>query len=258
MNMYQLLEKNVERNPETIFLVRENVNYKDFVDLVKARATTLHKLGVKPGDVIGVLSHNLPQFPITMFAIWFLGGTVLLLDTNLTSVEYDNMTKITGCKYVCAEKSFFYKTKNFELFDIETEDGETDKSLKPYKLKDEDIATLSFTSGSTGTPKVVPLTHFNLVSCSDNLEYLNQWLRPGEMYYGFLPLYHVFGFAVGFLAPLHFGMGILLQPTINPNAIMADFAQFKPQVIPAVPKLWEIFRKKIIDGIKAKKKWWLG
>ena len=142
MNMYQLLEKNVERNPETIFLVRENVNYKDFVDLVKARATTLHKLGVKPGDVIGVLSHNLPQFPITMFAIWFLGGTVLLLDTNLTSVEYDNMTKITGCKYVCAEKSFFYKTKNFELFDIETEDGETDKSLKPYKLKDEDIATL--------------------------------------------------------------------------------------------------------------------
>ena len=77
------------------------------------------------------------------------------------------------------------------------------------------------------------------------------------MFYAFFPLYHVFGFAVGFLAPLHFGMGILLQSTINPNAIMADFAQYKPQVIPAVPKLWEIFRKKIIDGIKAKKKWGL-
>jgi long-chain acyl-CoA synthetase len=36
---------------------------------------------------------------------------------------------------------------------------------------------------------------------------------------------------------------------------MADFAQYKPQIIPAVPKLWEIFRKKIIEGIKAKKKW---
>ncbi len=255
MNMYQLLEKNVKRNPETIFLVRENVNFKDFVDLVKARATTLHKLGVKAGDVVGVLSHNLPQFPITMFAIWFLGGKVLLLDTNLTAIEYDNMTKITGCKYVCAEKSFFYKTKNFEFFDIETKDDKVDKSLKAYPLKDSDIATMSFTSGSTGTPKVVPLTHFNLISCSDNLEYLNQWLKPGEMFYAFLPLYHVFGFAVGFLAPLHFGMGILLQSTINPNAIMADFAQYKPQVIPAVPKLWEIFRKKIIDGIKAKKKW---
>ena len=257
MNMYQLLEKNVERNPETIFLVRENVNFKDFTDMVKARATTLHKMGVKNGDVVGVLSHNLPQFPLTLFAIWYLGAKVLLLDTNLTSVEYENMTKITNAKFVCAEKSFFYETKTFGFVDIEMKDEETDKSLKPYPLKDNDIATMSFTSGSTGTPKVVPLTHFNLVSCSDNLEYLSQWLKPGEMFYAFLPLYHVFGFAVGFLAPLHFGMGILLQSTINPNAIMADFAQYKPQVIPAVPKLWEIFRKKIIEGIKAKKKWGL-
>ncbi len=257
MNMYQLLEKNVERNPETVFLVRENVTFKELVKLVQARATTLRDAGVKPGDVVGLLAHNLPQFPITLFAIWYLGGTVLLLDTNLTSAEYDNMTEITGCKIVCAEKSFFYDAKGFKFFDIETKDEKNDESLKPYPLKDSDIATLSFTSGSTGTPKVVPLTHFNLVSCSDNLEYLNQWLRPGEMFYAFLPLYHVFGFAVGFLAPLHFGMGILLQSTINPNAIMADFAQYKPQVIPAVPKLWEIFRKKIIDGIKAKKKWGL-
>ena len=257
MNMYELLEKTVKKSPKTVFLVRENVTFEEFPNLVKARATTLRDFGVKPGDVVGVLSHNLPEFPITLFAIWYLGGTVLLLDTNLTSVEYENMTKITECKFVCAEKSFFYKTKNFKFFDIETKDGDADKSLKPYPLKDNDIATMSFTSGSTGTPKVVPLTHFNLVSCSDNLEYLNQWLKPGEMFYAFLPLYHVFGFAVGFLAPLHFGMGILLQSTINPNAIMADFAQYKPQVIPAVPKLWEIFRKKIIDGIKAKKKWWL-
>ena len=98
MNMYQLLEKNVERNPETVFLVRENVTFKEFLDLVKARATTLHKLGVKHGDVIGLLSHNLPQFPITMFAIWYLGAKVLLLDTNLTSEEYDNMTKVTCAK----------------------------------------------------------------------------------------------------------------------------------------------------------------
>ena len=255
MNMYELLEKNVKRNPKTVFLVRENVTFEDMPKLVKARATSLRDAGVKPGDVVGVLSHNLPQFPITLFAIWYLGGTVLLLDTNLTPVEYDNMTHLTDCKLVCAEKSFFYDAKEFKFFDIESEDKETDDKLKAYPLKDKDVATLSFTSGSTGTPKIVPLTHFNLVSCSDNLEYLNQWLKPGEMFYAFLPLYHVFGFAVGFLAPLHFGMGILLQSTINPNAIMADFAQYKPQIIPAVPKLWEIFRKKIIEGIKAKKKW---
>ena len=118
MNMYQLLEKNVERNPETVFLVRENVTFKELVKLVQARATTLRDAGVKPGDVVGLLSHNLPQFPITLFAIWYLGGTVLLLDTNLTPDEYDNMTNTTGCKFVCAEKSFFYDAKGFKFFDF--------------------------------------------------------------------------------------------------------------------------------------------
>ncbi len=257
MTMYDLLELNIKRNPKTLFLVRENITFEDLPPYVRARATTLAKEGIKHGDVVGLLSHNLPQFVYTLFAIWYLGGTVLLLDTNLTPEEYENMTKLTDCKFVVAEKSFFYKTKNFKFIDIETEDKETDESLKPYKLKEDDIATLSFTSGSTGTPKIVPLTHKNLVSCSDNLESLNMFLKPGEMLYAFLPLYHVFGFAVGFLAPLHFGMGMLLQSTINPNAILQDFAKFRPQVIPAVPKLFEIFRKKIIDGVKAKKKWWL-
>ncbi len=122
MNMYELVEKNVKRNPKTVFLVRENITFEELPELIKARATTLKKAGVEAGDVIGVLSHNLPQFPITLFAIWYLGGTVLLLDTNLTSVEYENMTKTTNCKMVCAEKSFFYDTKTFKFFDIETKD----------------------------------------------------------------------------------------------------------------------------------------
>ena len=70
MNMYQLLEKNVERNPKAVFLVRENVTFEELPELVRSRATTLKNAGVKPGDVVGLLSHNLPQFPITLFAIW--------------------------------------------------------------------------------------------------------------------------------------------------------------------------------------------
>ena len=94
MNMYQLLEKNIERNPKTVFLVRENITFEEFLEMVKARAATLHDLGVKAGDVVGVLSHNLPQFPLTLFAIWYLGATALMLDTNLTPFEYDKMCEI--------------------------------------------------------------------------------------------------------------------------------------------------------------------
>ena len=69
MNMYQLLENTVKRSPKTVFLVRENVTFEEFPDLVKARATSLRNAGVKPGDVVGLLSHNLPEFVYTLFAI---------------------------------------------------------------------------------------------------------------------------------------------------------------------------------------------
>lgn len=257
MNMFQFLENTVKKWPDVLYLVREEVTYSAFLELVKRRAATLHDAGVKSGDVVGLLSHNIPSFPITLFAIWYLGGRVLLLDTNLTPFEYDNMAQITKCSFVCAEKSFFYKTDKFTFIDITAEDGDLNPKLKPAKLNDKDIATLSFTSGSTGTPKVVPLTHYNLVECANSLLDMHEYITAGDIMYGFLPMYHVFGFAVEILATLQYGAGVLLQPTVNPKEIMADLKKYRPHVIPAVPRLFEVFRNKIIDGIKSKHKWWL-
>lgn len=257
MNMFQFLENTVKKWPDVLYLVREEVTYSAFLELVKRRAATLHDAGVKSGDVVGILAHNIPAFPITLFAIWYLGGRVLLLDTNLTPFEYDNMAQITGCGLVCAEKSFFYKTDKFTFIDITTQDGKANLKLKPAKLDDSEIATLSFTSGSTGTPKVVPLTHYNLIECAKSLLDMKDWINAGDIVYGFLPMYHVFGFAVEILATLQYGAGVLLQPTVNPKEIMSDFKKYRPQSIPAVPRLFEVFRNKIIDGIKSKHKWWL-
>lgn len=257
MNMYQLLEKTAANWPDNYFLVREEVTFSQFVKKVHARATSLSAAGVKKGDIVGILSHNIPEFPLTLFAVWYLGGTVLLLDTNLTPFEYDNMTTTTGCRIVCAEKSFFYKTDKFKFYDITKKDAKANPELLPAPLETLDVATLSFTSGSTGTPKVVPLTHFNLIECANSLEDMNLWIKSGDIMYGFLPMYHIFGFAVEILATLHYGAGVLLQPTVNPKEIMADFKKYRPQVIPAVPRLFEVIRNRIIDTVKSQKKWWL-
>ncbi|MBD5389340.1 AMP-binding protein [bacterium] len=257
MNMYQMLEKTVAQYPDTLFLVREGITYTGFIDLVRKRAAALHAAGVERGHIVGILSHNIPQFPITLFAIWYLGGTALLLDTNLTPFEYDNMMTSTDCHTVCAEKSFFYKTDKFKFFDIEHKDGKANPDLAPVPLESLDVATMSFTSGSTGTPKIVPLTHFNLVECANSLDDMHQWFGAGDIMYGFLPMYHIFGFAVELIATVHFGAGVLLQPTVNPKEIMEDFKKFRPQVIPAVPRLFEVIRNRIIDTIKSQHKWWL-
>ncbi|MBP9999885.1 MAG: AMP-binding protein [Proteobacteria bacterium] len=255
MNMNRMLETAVQQWPEILFLVREGITYSEFMEQVKARATTLMEHGVVAGDNVGVLAHNIPQFPLTLFAIWYLGARALLLDTNLTPFEYDNMVEIANCKFVCAEPGFFYKTERFKFIDITAKDTKTNSELRPYKLKDDDIATLSFTSGSTGKPKVVPLTHANLVACASSLEDMSEYFSSGDIMYGFLPLYHIFGFAIGILATVHFGGGLVLQPTVNPKYILDDFKKFRPHVIPAVPRLWEMFRNKITDTLKRQKRW---
>ena len=255
MNMYQFLEKAVSDAPDLPFLTREGITYAEFNENVKKRAATLARLGVKRGDVVGLLSHNLPEWPTTAFAIWYLGGRALLLDTNLTPFEYENMAVITECKWIIAEKSFFYKTNTVKFHDIKTPDGAIDPDLKPANVESSDIATLSFTSGSTGIPKVVPLSHFNITETAASLQDMREWINRGDTLYGFLPLYHVFGFAVGMLATIEFRGNILLQSGMNPKDIMADFAKYRPQIIPAVPRLFEVIRNKIIDGIKQQKKW---
>lgn len=257
MNMYQLLEQTASKWPDNLFLVRENVNFSGFVDLVKRRAASLHAAGVSRGDIVGILSHNIPEFPITLFAVWYLGGTVLMLDTNLTPFEYDNMTSTTDCHIVCAEKSFFYKTDKFKFYDITKKDGKPNPDLTAAPLETLDVATLSFTSGSTGTPKIVPLTHFNLIECANSLDDMREYFHSGEIMYGFLPMYHIFGFSVEILACLHYGSGVLLQPTVNPKEIMEDFKKYRPHAIPAVPRLFEVIRNRIIEQIKSQHKWWL-
>ena len=257
MTMYELLENAIAKWPDNLFLVREKVTFAEFRELVLRRAAELHAAGVKRGDIVGVLSHNIPQMPTTMFAVWYLGGTVLLLDTNLTPYEYDNMTSSTDCHIVAAEKSFFYKTNKFKFFDITQEDGKKNGRLNPAKLDALDVATLSFTSGSTGTPKIVPLTHYNLTECANSLDDMRDYFGAGQIMYGFLPMYHIFGFAVEILATLHYGAGVLLQPTVNPKEIMADFKEFRPHAIPAVPRLFEVIRNRIIDTLKARHIWWL-
>ncbi|MDR2769879.1 MAG: AMP-binding protein [Rickettsiales bacterium] len=254
MNMHQLLAKTASETPDNIFLAREKITYARFVANVAGRAATLRGLGVKSGDRVGILAHNIPEWPLTAFAIWRIGAVAVLLDTNLTPREYDNFMAAADCRLVVAEKSFFYGGAAFEFRDIEAPD-EAAGTAAPDDVSSTDTATLSFTSGSTGKPKMVPLTHFNLVECSHSLEDMREWFSDGCVLYGFLPLYHVYGFAAQLLAALHYHGSLVLQPTANPTAILADFAEFRPHVIPAVPRLWEVFRNKIIDGMKSKGVW---
>jgi long-chain acyl-CoA synthetase len=256
-NMYEMLHKACQENAAKTFFVRTGETYSDLLRDVKKRAVLLaQKFQIKKGDVVAILSGNTPEFIKSYFAITSQGAKVLMLDTGLAASEHLNMMKHTKCKLALAQKSLFV-SGGPKMFDIESIDDTDVRQFKSADVGLDDIAMLSFTSGSTGNPKIVGLTHSNIVSLGEGAKFYSPVIRPGYMFYGFLPLYHIYGVVINIVAPITMGCSLLLQPVLNPNEFLKDFQKYKPQVIPAVPRVWEGFYKKIIDGLKEKRVYWL-
>ena len=257
-NIYEMLHQACEQNKDRIFFVRQNETYADLLRKVKQRAVLLAKrFGVKKGDTVAILSGNTPEFIKSYFAITSQGARVLMLDTGLQPSEHINMMKRTDCKLVLAQKHYFIEDAPAEMFDIETPDDTDANDFVAADVARDDIAQLSFTSGSTGNPKVVGLTHSNLLGLVDGAQFYKDVILPGYTFYGFLPLYHIYGVVINIIVPVCLHGKLLLQPVLKPQEFLKDFKQYKPEVIPAVPRIWEVFYKKIVEAAQAKHAWTL-
>ena len=196
-NIYEMLQDVCSRNKDGIFFVRQNETYADLLKKVKQRAVLLAKrFGIKKGDTVAILSGNTPDFLRSYFAITSQGAKVLMLDTGLQPSEHINMMKRTDCKLVMAQPSLFIDDAPCPMFDIENIDDTDENEFTMAQTERSDIAQLSFTSGSTGNPKVVGLTHNNLLSLADGAQFYKDVILPGYTFYGFLPLYHIYGVVI--------------------------------------------------------------
>ena len=251
-NIYDMLHQVCMQNKDRIFFVRQNETYAELLKKVKQRAVLLaKKFGIKQGDTVAILSGNTPDFIRSYFAITSQGARVLMLDTGLSTAEHLNMIKRTKCKLVLAQRDKFIEGGP-KMFDIESVDDTDAREFTAAPVSREKIAMLSFTSGSTGNPKVVGLTHDNIISLGEGALFYKPVIHPGYTFYGFLPLYHIYGVVINIVAPLVLQGKLLLQPILNPREFLEDFKKYKPEVIPAVPRIWETFYKKIIDAAKEK------
>lgn len=104
----------------------------------------------------------------------------------------------------------------------------------------EDVALLQYTGGTTGEPKGAMLTHGNLTA---NVLQLAAWFPDlafgGEVSLGALPFFHIFGFTVAMLLPLHLAAANVLIP--NPRdarAVVRGVTKHRVTLMPAVPGLF--------------------
>ncbi|MCD0486734.1 long-chain fatty acid--CoA ligase [Pedobacter sp. MC2016-14] len=274
--VFDLLQYNLEQFPKEEFISGKvggqwkKYSTAQFIEIVDHLSKGLIRLGMRKGSKIAVMSHNMPQWNLTDFAIMQIGAYQIPLYPTLAehdikfileNAEVDlifvaDEALHTKVKAVITEANLAVKIYTFnqvvgaENIQQLVDDGAlgTDINLDEYRnaVDPEDILTLIYTSGTTGTPKGVMLTHNNLVKNFQNSAVL---LPEGiSKVLSFLPLSHIFERMVVYLY-MYVNTSVYYAESLD--TIVADIQFVKPNVFSTVPRLLEKVYEKIMEKGKA-------
>ncbi len=103
------------------------------------------------------------------------------------------------------------------------------------------IAVMMFTSGTAGAPRAAMLSHGNLISnVEQDLTALDH-TREGDIVYGVLPLFHIFGLNVVLGVSFTVGATVLLVQRFDPATAVQSIVQRSVTVVPGAPTMWVAF-----------------
>jgi long-chain acyl-CoA synthetase len=103
------------------------------------------------------------------------------------------------------------------------------------------IAAMMFTSGTAGMPRAAMLSHRNLISNVEQDLTARDHITDGDMVYGVLPLFHIFGLNVVLGVSLTVGATVLLVQRFDPATAVQSIVQRQVTVVPGAPAMWVAF-----------------
>lgn len=247
------------------------INTQEYIDQANQISRGLLKLGVKPNDKIAVISStNRTEWNVCDIGVLQTGAQNVPIYPTISKEDYEYVLNHSESIYCfVSDKEVLKKInkikKKTKLIDVFTfDDIKGEKSWKEIlelgkddsnqnvvedrknNVKQDDLATLIYTSGTTGKPKGVMLSHRNVVS-----NVLSSFERV-PLDYGkdtalsFLPICHIFERLILYLYQ-YCGVSIYFAESIE--KLSENAQEIKPQVMTAVPRLYEkIYDKIILKG----------
>jgi long-chain acyl-CoA synthetase len=229
LNLASLLTESAERAPgdPAIRLGELELSYGE-LDQGSARlATLLGEKGLEPGDRVGVMLPNVPQFPIAYYGVLRAGTVVVPMNVLLKRREIAFYLEDSGAKLLLAWHGFAEEARTgaadagVELIEVEPSSfaamlAEQEPTPGLVDTAEDDTAVILYTSGTTGKPKGAELTHMNLFRNADVSSRTTCEISQGDVVLGALPLFHSFGQTVGMNASLKVGACMTLVPKFDP------------------------------------------
>jgi len=277
--LFDLLDNYIEKYPnqKAALACKRDGEWKKFsiqeyIELTNNMSYGMLKMGIKPGDKVGIVSSNRPEWNMLDFAIMQIGAISIPIYPTISQDDYRHILNHAEMKMIFIEgkvlgkklKPIFLETKTLKhVFTFNEQDveyqyldqliGNGIKYPQPEKLaklkadiKETDLATIIYTSGTTGYPKGVMLSHSNIVNQLKNLGSTPaKWSKTAL---SFLPLCHAYERMLVYLYQ-YLGMSVYYAESLG--TIADNIKEINPTMMSCVPRLLEkIYDKLFLSGKK--------
>ncbi|MBM7367645.1 long-chain-fatty-acid--CoA ligase [Gordonia hydrophobica] len=223
-------------------------SYAAFDDASARVATLLAEKGIVPGDRVGLMLPNVPEFAILFYGILRAGAVAVPMNPLLKSREIAFYLCNTSAKLILAASTFADEAKGgaeASGADCVVVDGQLQSAIAaaapqaaPIDRDDVDTAVILHTSGTTGKPKGAELTHIGLHRNAEITVRTLIGAGTDDVLMGCLPLFHVFGLTCGLNAAVIAQASLTLIPRFEPLAVLDAIAADKVTIFLGVPTMY--------------------
>jgi long-chain acyl-CoA synthetase len=229
----------------------EQRTWAEFTDRVARAADGLRKLGVVPGDRVGILAWNSARYLEAQFAIWWMGGVLVpmnirwSLEENLYCIRDAGITTLifdTGFAEAAAAIGEQAKLRQITL------DGEASSAVaafedviaagtagEAHETPAESLAGIYYTGGTTGFPKGVMLSFLALWTAAIGIVLANRMAPGGRMLHA-TPMFHLADGGMSHGAMIQ-GATHVFVPRFDPADVIAAIDRHKVTDVLLVPTM---------------------
>ncbi|MBI5919433.1 MAG: long-chain fatty acid--CoA ligase [Nitrosomonadales bacterium] len=275
-SLYGLFVERVKRTPDLVayryFDAKQKVwqalTWGEMAVQVARWQAALAREGLNPGDRVGVMLRNCPQWVMFDQAALSLGLVVVPLYTVDRPDNVAYIVQNSGLRvllFECRDQWKSLKSVADQITSVQrlvTLDAIVDADeprlacacdwlpeqaelQAPLVGDPHSLATIMYTSGTTGRPKGVMLSHQNILyNAWNGLEALR--VCHGDSMLSFLPLSHAFERTVGYYLNVMAGGQVAFARSIQ--HIADDMQLLRPTILISVPRIYE----RIYSGIRAR------
>ena len=249
-----------KKNPDSIAIYYEDkeITYRDLIDRSNKYAQWFLNNNLSKGDVVALMMENRPEFLACWIGITQAGGTVALINTNLSGQPLDYSLGISQASNLILgsellenflttsdeTKSNFktwtqgnYNDSNyFEDLDKYLNNLSAAKPEVDYKITNDDDALYIYTSGTTGNPKAATISHKRLRLMMMGFKGAIQ-PNKNDRVYNVLPLYHSAGGVIAVGLALTSGASLVLKRKFSVNEFWDDVHKYKVTIFQYIGEL---------------------